>query len=138
MAAVVLGSLEIRAVPDQVAPARHWLSALLATGHATVADDVVLMACEAVTNSICHSDSGIAGKDGGPGTVTLIVLDAGDIVRVEVIDAGSPYRVPRMADDGPDALHGRGLHLLDALSAGRWGSYADDGGRTVWFEVAVG
>jgi anti-sigma regulatory factor (Ser/Thr protein kinase) len=137
MGAVVIGSLAIRAVPDQVAPARHWLSGLLVNGYEAIADDAVLMACEAITNAICHSDSGRPGEDGEPGTVTLVVLDAGDAMRIEVIDAGSRSSVPRMTDDGPDGLHGRGLHLVDVLSGGRWGSYADDAGRTVWFEIAV-
>lgn len=52
----------ILAVPAEVAPARHWLCRLLAGDHAAIVDDVVLMACEALTNSICHSDSG--GRDG--------------------------------------------------------------------------
>jgi anti-sigma regulatory factor (Ser/Thr protein kinase) len=136
-AAVVLGTLDIAAVPAEVAPARHWLSKLLADDYAPILDDVVLMACEAITNSVCHSDSGGTGEDGEPGTVTLVVLKTGDMVRVEVIDAGSQSSVPRVIDERPDAVNGRGLHLLDVLSGGRWGSYADAGGRTVWFEIAV-
>ena len=42
-----------------------------------------------------------------------------------------------MVDDGPDAVNGRGLHMLDFLSGGRWGSHTNDGGRTVWFEIAT-
>jgi hypothetical protein len=42
-----------------------------------------------------------------------------------------------VTDEGLDAVSGRGLHLLDVLSGGRWGSQVHDTGRTVWFEVAL-
>jgi anti-sigma regulatory factor (Ser/Thr protein kinase) len=90
------------------------------------------MACEAITNSICHSDSGDTQE---PGTVTLLVLDIGNALRVEVIDAGSPHNVPKVTDDGLDALSGRGLHMIDLLSGGRWGTHTHHEGRTVWFET---
>lgn len=132
---VVLGALDIRAVPAEVGPARHWLAKLLADDHAAIADDVVLMACEAITNAICHSDSGHLDRQGDPGAVTVVVLGTGRTVRVEVLDAGSPNSIPRLTDEGLEALSGRGLHLLEILSGGRWGSYDGDRGRTVWFEV---
>jgi len=131
----VLGRLEIRATPAEVAPARHWLCKLLAGDHAAVVDDVVLMACEAITNSICHSDSGGIGERGEPGTVSLLVWDTGAVLRVEVIDAGSAHNTPKVTDDGLDALSGRGLHMIDLLSGGRWGTLTHDNGRTVWFET---
>jgi anti-sigma regulatory factor (Ser/Thr protein kinase) len=134
---VALGRLDIPARPDEVAPARHWLTKLLTDDHGAIVDDIVLMACEAITNAICHSDSGRTDDQGDPGTVTLVVLDAASAMRVEVIDAGSPSGVPHVADEGPDALSGRGLYLLDVLSGGRWGSYVHASGRTVWFEVAL-
>ncbi len=131
MAAVVLGMRGIVAVPGEVASARRWLLESLADDHPGIVDDVVLMASEVVTNAICHSDSG----RGEPGIVTLIVLDATTDLRIEVIDAGSQNSTPILAEDDPGALSGRGLHLLDALSHGRWGSCADADGRTVWFEI---
>ncbi|WP_285634950.1 ATP-binding protein [Actinoallomurus iriomotensis] len=138
MATVILGALDIVGLPAEVAPARHWLRKLLADDHAEIADDVVLMACEAVTNSICHSDSGRQVQYGDPGTVALVVSATRGIMRVAVTDAGSRTKVPHVADDGPDAVNGRGLHLIDLLSGGRWGTSCHDGGRTVWFEVPIG
>lgn len=135
MAAVILGSLDIVARPAEVAPARHWLRKLLGGEHATIMDDVVLMACEAITNSIRHSDSGIQREKDEPGRVTLLVLASESTMRVEVIDAGSRRSVPEMSGDAPDAVGGRGLHLVDALSEGRWGTYSHEEGRTVWFEI---
>jgi anti-sigma regulatory factor (Ser/Thr protein kinase) len=138
MATVILGALDIVDLPAEVAPARHWLRKLLADDHAAIVDDVVLMACEAVTNSICHSDSGRHGHNGDPGTVTLVVSATGDMMRVAVTDAGSRTNVPHLTDDGPDAVNGRGLHMIELLSGGRWGTSCHDGGRTVWFEVPIG
>lgn len=137
MSADVLGTLDVPAVPAEVAPARHWLAKLLADDYAAIVDEVVLLVSEVVTNAVLHSDSIRAGEDGDPGTVGLVVLKVYGGVRVEVIDAGSPNSAPRVIEDGPDALNGRGLHMLDFLSGGRWGSYTDGGGRTVWFEIAT-
>jgi anti-sigma regulatory factor (Ser/Thr protein kinase) len=122
MAAVVLGTRDLPACPAEVAPARHWLTGLL-HDHPSIADDVVLLACETITNAIRHTRSA---------TVSVVVLDTGDALRVEVTDDGSGG-VPRLAEDDPEALTGRGLHLIDALSDG-WGTYTGDAGRTVWFE----
>lgn len=135
---VILGSLDIVATPAEVAPARHWLCKLLREDHATIVDDVVLMACEAVTNSICHSDSGLHGAHDEPNTIALVVSAIGGALRVEVTDAGSRTSAPRVTDDGLDAVSGRGLHMIDLLSGGRWGSYTHAAGRTVWFEVPAG
>lgn len=135
MAAVILGSLDLAARPAEVAPARHWLRALLGGEHTTIMDDVVLMACEAITNSIRHSNSGIQREKDEPGRVTLLVLASENTMRVEVIDAGSRHSVPEVAGDDPDAVSGRGLQLVDVLSEGRWGTYTHEEGRTVWFEI---
>jgi anti-sigma regulatory factor (Ser/Thr protein kinase) len=135
MSAVILGSLDIAALPAEVAPTRHWLGKLLGGEHPTIIDDAVLMACEAITNSIHHSDSGIQDEKGEPGMVTLLVLASETTVRIEVIDAGSRHNVPEVSDGGPCAVNGRGLHMIEMLSAGRWGSYVHEDGRTVWFEI---
>jgi serine/threonine-protein kinase RsbW len=131
----VLGTRTVPARPEEVAPARHWLAGLLATGHAAIADEVVLLACEVVTNAIRHSDSARLRPDGLPGTVTVVVSEAGGAVGVEVLDAGSASSAPRMAEEDLGAVNGRGLHLLDVLSGGRWGSQETEDGRTVWFEL---
>ena len=128
---IVLGTLDVRAVAAEVGPARHWLAKLLADEHVAGADDIVLMAGEVITKAICHSES---GQGDGAGSVGVTVLGAGRTVRVEVLDAGSPDSAPRLTDQGLQAVSGRGLHLLEILS-GRWGSYEDGRGRTVWFEV---
>ena len=101
-----LGTYTISAISPEVALARRWLSRLLAKDHAAVLDDVVLLASEVITNSILHSDSARLGESGHPGIVTLTALDVGDAVRVEVTDAGSGRTIPRIVDDGLEAING--------------------------------
>jgi anti-sigma regulatory factor (Ser/Thr protein kinase) len=92
-----------------------------------VADDVVLLASEVVTNAIVHTASGSGG------TFTVVVQPGGRMIRVEVHDGGSetPPDV-RPADDL--AGSGRGLSLVDSLAT-RWGHLGDPNGRVVWFEA---
>lgn len=110
---------------------------MLAADHADVSDGIVLLACELITNSIRHSDSAQLGEDGMPGRITIVVVEAGDLLRVEVIDAGSPHGIPRVVDQGPEATSGRGLRIVDELTGGRWGTYAEHSGRVVWFAVPL-
>jgi hypothetical protein len=82
---------------------------------------------------------GLAQPLAGPGgTVTISVIAVPDGIRIEVIDDGAPT-VPaasiRQNDPPCLAEHGRGLQLVDALSA-RWGHYTDQAGTVTWFELA--
>src|SRR5256714_15023753 len=88
-----------------------------------VLDDLRLIASELVTNSVRH---------GGPGwlAVKLAVDVCGDVVRLEVSDAGTGFA--RSGDD-QRRVGGWGLMLVDRL-ADRWGIRHDD--RTlVWVEI---
>ena len=88
-------------------------------------DCVRLLASELVTNAVVHARS--------PAVLTMSLL--ADVLRVEVRDGASQPPSARTA--GPWATSGRGLALVDALSA-RWGSSAAVGGeKVVWFEVTV-
>jgi hypothetical protein len=42
-----------------------------------------------------------------------------------------------MVDHGPDGVSGRGLRIVDELTGGRWGTYAGDSGRVVWFAMPL-
>jgi anti-sigma regulatory factor (Ser/Thr protein kinase) len=111
-----------------VAAARDFLARLLAGQPG--AGTTVLLASELVANSVLHSAS---GRDGG--TVTLTVLHAlpGGL-RIEVTDDGGPA-VPLVRDPADLAPGGRGLRLVDALSA-RWGFYRAGPSTVTWFETA--
>lgn len=89
--------------------------------------DAQLLTTELVTNALIHARS--------PSTVT-VVRDAVDSVRVEVADHNPAMPTPR--EWGPDAVTGRGLHIVDRLSRA-WGVTPDASGegKVVWFELHV-
>jgi anti-sigma regulatory factor (Ser/Thr protein kinase) len=141
------------AAPAQVGEARRFLAGLLDGGPA--ADDAILCLSELASNATQHSRS---ARPGGQFTVRA-QLD-GPHLRVEVADAGGPWAHPADADPPPAShqsrpnprpashqsrpnprpashQHGRGLTIVAALSRG-WGvSDTSDGGRVVWFELAL-
>ncbi len=89
----------------------------------------VLLTSEIVTNSVLHSRSGDGGK------VTIVLIDFGTVVRVEVVDDGSAH-LPHVAACGPDlADRGRGLQIVEEVAC-QWGHYRDDHGLTTWFELS--
>jgi serine/threonine-protein kinase RsbW len=89
-------------------------------------DTLLLLASEVVTNAVQH----------GAGEVGVAVSARPAAVRVEVSDPGGA--LPHHGTAAPvDAERGRGLHLLDVLTAS-WGvTPAPTGGKTVWFEIAA-
>jgi GAF domain-containing protein/anti-sigma regulatory factor (Ser/Thr protein kinase) len=92
----------------------------------TLVDSATLLASELVTNGVRHAGTGLR--------VTLTRLDERR-VRVAVTDR-APNAAVRLRVSSDDAEGGRGLFLVEHLSAG-WGSLADDDGKTVWFELTA-
>jgi anti-sigma regulatory factor (Ser/Thr protein kinase) len=108
-----------------VAPARHFLRRTLAAGGVDedTVDDATLCLSELVTNAVIHTDAGCELR---------VVLDRG-VLTTTVRDGGSSVVVDLSGVTlDPLAVHGRGLQLVEALSA-RWGSELDADGMTVWF-----
>ncbi|MFH9347728.1 ATP-binding protein [Kitasatospora sp. NPDC017646] len=101
----------------------HWLPAADDEQRA-LAEDVLLMVSELVTNACLHA----------PGGPRELRLDwDGARLRVEVVDA-SPVP-PRLAEAGdPARPGGHGLRVVDRL-ARAWGSVPEGGGKLVWLEV---
>jgi CheY-like chemotaxis protein/anti-sigma regulatory factor (Ser/Thr protein kinase) len=88
-----------------------------------VVEDVLLIVTELVNNAITHAQSGCELRM----SLTAVSL------RIEVIDGGTgtPDPLPPSATRN----HGRGLHLIDALTAA-WGyEPIASGGKMVWAEV---
>jgi serine/threonine-protein kinase RsbW len=82
---------------------------------------VELATSEVVTNALVHAE----------GEVALTVLVEDDFVRVEVADASPALPVAPRAP--PDAISGRGMAIVEAVSD-RWGvDELPDGGKLVWF-----
>jgi hypothetical protein len=55
-------------------------------------------------------------------------------VWVEVVD--NDMRLPRIRNAGETDEGGRGLYLVDQLTA-RWGSRPTNDGKAVWFEIPL-
>lgn len=127
--AAVLGSLAIAGRPEHVREARAFAARILA-GLGPATETAVLLTSELVTNAVRHSRSRRAG-----GTVTLVILEDQDGVRIEVTDDGSDTGTPVVKAD-TFASDGHGLLLVQSL-AEQWG-YLRSGaaGTTVWFRLA--
>ena len=131
----------------QAAVARHWVQAAAARMAGPDAADLAELAVsELFTNALRHSRSGRPG-----GTITVIITCGPDGVTVHVHDQGAAGGVvPRPRDAGDEAESGRGLLIVQELSAA-WGtrpgaecSDADAGrpaagsGRCAWFACPPG
>jgi anti-sigma regulatory factor (Ser/Thr protein kinase) len=111
------------AEPGQVRLARAALAGWL-EGWRRV-DDAVLTGSEFATNSVLHS----ASRHGG--VFTLRVVIGQSCVRIEVEDAGGPWR-REVRDDGRP----HGFDVVTAIAgAGNWGIDGDDGERVAWVRL---
>jgi anti-sigma regulatory factor (Ser/Thr protein kinase) len=121
MASVV--STVFPAVAPSASGARRFVVSALRRGD--VAPDRVdlaaLLTSELVTNAFLHA-----------GTETRVSVRVDDVIRVDVFDGG--VGGVRLRDAGTEALHGRGLHIVDAL-ADDWGHEDTAEGAHVWFEL---
>ncbi len=90
---------------------------------ADLVDDAVLVATELATNAVLHA--------GGMTAVRVDTIAGG--VRIEVHDR---TRIPPvLARTSDDAMTGRGLHLVGALST-RWEAEPTAAGKMVWAELS--
>jgi anti-anti-sigma factor len=110
--------------PDAPTRAREALCGV-AEYLGSVADDILLLVSELVTNAVVHAKAD---------TIQLSVRsNALDEIRVEVTAPGPTWEPPAKPRPGP--LGGYGLVLVDRL-AENWGVAMMDGESCVWFEVA--
>lgn len=91
---------------------RDWGAEPLATA-------IQLAVSELVTNAVVHGD----------GRIRLKLIQRPLEVVVEVFDDG--LGKPAMGPDVPASDGGRGLRIVEAVSA-RWGVEANEGGKVVW------
>jgi anti-sigma regulatory factor (Ser/Thr protein kinase) len=109
------------AVPDSVAGVRDFVTSELSPFlSAQGVEGARVVASELATNAVQHA-----------GTPFSVTVDwAGDQVLLRVTDAADDIPVP--GEPGPLELRGRGLLLVDALSAA-WGVNPEAaGGKSVW------
>jgi anti-sigma regulatory factor (Ser/Thr protein kinase) len=112
------------AVAPSVAAARRFVAAAMRRHEAQpeMIDTACLLTSELVTNALVHAGS----------RVELAVSTLGRGIRVEVGDASRATAQPRAI--GAEAVAGRGLHIVEAMSS-RWGTNAAGAGKRVWFEL---
>jgi serine/threonine-protein kinase RsbW len=111
---------EVQSVPA----ARRFATTVLRGASAEILEAVELMVSELATNCIRHTNSGF----------DLTIIRSGPHIRVEATDhAGG---TPTMRSPEPTDPSGRGLKIIDMLSAG-WGVQSASGmGKTVWFTIS--
>lgn len=123
--------LEIRPDPAEVGRARRWARSRLAgcgiQADEPLAETLVLLVSELVTNAVMHTGRPAVLRLVLPGTVSGEAT-----VRLEVEDTSGRAPVPRCVDG--DATGGRGLALVDCL-ADRWGWSREDAGKRIWCEL---
>jgi anti-sigma regulatory factor (Ser/Thr protein kinase) len=117
----------LTAGPAAAGEARSHVRAAIHAWHVPIDPYVaVLLTSELVTNAIKH-------KADDNDTVLLVITWAEDQMRIEVHDA-SRFE-PLLVDAPPDAETGRGLMLVDSLSA-EWGFRKTAAGKAVYFTLA--
>jgi anti-sigma regulatory factor (Ser/Thr protein kinase) len=110
--------------PESVPAARRFAMSALRGVSTDTLEAVELMVSELATNCIRHTDSGFE----------LTITRTGGDIRVAATD-GAGGR-PEMRSPKPTDPSGRGLKIIDMLSA-EWGvDQRAAAGKTVWFTVA--
>jgi PAS domain S-box-containing protein len=103
---------------------RFVAAALTALGLEQHAETASLLASELVTNALMHAEAPYR-----------IAVESGDgVLRIGVTDA--TIAAPHLPSADEDATSGRGIHLVDTLTA-RWGVQTLATGKTVWFELGT-
>jgi anti-sigma regulatory factor (Ser/Thr protein kinase) len=105
---------------------RELVATLEAWAMSELRDTAELVLCELLTNAVRH-----AGGPSGRHIETRYCRLAADRVRLEVHDSGSALPALRRASDTDE--EGRGLALVDVLTAHQWGVSSRNGvGKLVW------
>src|ERR1022692_523913 len=135
-------SLELGALPTAVGNARlHARQVLRAWGLSELSENVELVTSELVTNSVRACEGLTRTRHDGWWTagvpaVWLWLCSDRQRVLVQVWDGND--QLPERKAGGLEAESGRGLLLVDALSA-EWGAFAPEGwtGKIVWAMVTA-
>lgn len=111
--------------PESVATARRFVESKLREWKLDrLVDDALLVISELVTNAITHAASSCR--------VRLSISSS--TLRIDVVDGGTGTPEPRPPSESQE--HGRGLHMVDAVTSA-WGLEEVPGeGKLVWAELA--
>jgi anti-sigma regulatory factor (Ser/Thr protein kinase) len=98
--------------------------------HVSSVEEAALLVTELVGNAVRHARPLPGGR-----ILVSWRVEAGRL-QVRVTDGGNTTEEPHLAHAGPNDTHGRGLAIVDALSA-LWGVDTSRGSTTVWATLPV-
>lgn len=117
--------IQLPASPGSVAVARRWVTDQVEPDlGAEFSATVGLLVSELVTNVVLHART----------RCELVLSRADGRLRVEVRDDSPRLPAPAFQRD-PTAQSGRGMQLVDSISAAHGAEASADGGKVVWFEL---
>ena len=116
--------------PESVPMARVHVRAVLGFhGLGEYADDAEIITSELVTNAVQHV------RDDGTGTIVVTLARVLNPAAVTIVVSDSSSQGPIRRDTSADSDRGRGLQIVEALSA-HWGWRQEDGGKAVFAVLA--
>ena len=117
-------------IPESVPVARfHVRAALGFHGLGEYANDVETITSELVTNAVRHV------CDDGTETIEITLARAWNPATVTVVVSDSSPEGPIRRDTPADSEQGRGLQIVEALSA-HWGWHQQDSGKAIFATLA--
>jgi anti-sigma regulatory factor (Ser/Thr protein kinase) len=125
-----LFALALPGIPESVPVARWRVRAALGLhGLGEYADDAEIITSELVTNAVQHA------CDNGAKTIGVRLTQAGSPAAVTVAVSDSSPQGPIRRDTPAGSEQGRGLQIVEALSA-HWGWRLENGGKAVFAVLA--
>ena len=119
-------------IPESVPEARYRVRTALGFHHLDQdASDLEIITSELVTNVIQH----VCGD--GTETVGITLVRGRNPEAVTVIVSDSSPEGPAMRETPAGSERGRGLRIVEALSA-HWGWYPENGGKAIFATIAKG
>jgi anti-sigma regulatory factor (Ser/Thr protein kinase) len=129
-AAPQLIAFVLPSIPESVRIARlHVRAALGVYGLGEYADDAETITSELVANAVQHV------CDNGAETIAVTLARISNPAAVTVVVSDSSAKGPTRRDASTDSTHGRGLEIVEALSA-QWGWHPQDGGKAIFATLA--
>ena len=123
-------ALTVPDIPGSVPVARLQVRAALGLrGLGEYADDAEIITSELVTNAVQHA------CDDGTTTIGVALTRAGSPAAVTIIVSDSSPDGPVLRDTPPGSEQGRGLQIVEALSA-HWGWRQEGSGKAVFAVLA--
>lgn len=120
-------SVELPCEPISVTRGRHFVrDALLGWEMPRLVDDAQLGASELIANAVRHARTDLV--------LTVEITDGA--VTISIRDGKPELRRPVPASSDSLAEHGRGLHIVAAISSD-WGVMTATGGKVIWFSLSL-